>query len=143
MTRADDDARAMSSRRVRPWLESSDDVLRGALPARPPRAAHDGGPMHLEARLPSIVTRLFGRPAPRQVTRWYSARVRQGATREFPCGGGRMTVHCRNGEAWITHDGDPRDVVLLAQQSYTADRGERLTLHALKGDCVVEIQVDL
>ena len=89
------------------------------------------------------MTRLFGRAAPRQVTRWYAAQVRQGTTREFPCAGGRMTVHCRNGEAWITHDGDPRDVVLQAPQSYTTDRSERMTLHALKGDCVVEIEEEV
>jgi hypothetical protein len=99
--------------------------------------------MQHDAQAPSFMTRLFGRPAPRHVTRWYAAQVRQGTTRAFACGGGRVTVHCRDGEAWITHDGDPRDVVLQARQSYTADRGERMTLHALKGDCVVEIEEEL
>jgi hypothetical protein len=99
--------------------------------------------MQHAAQTLSFMTRLFGRPAPQQVTRWYAAQVRQGTTRAFPCAGGRTTVHCRDGEAWITHDGDPRDVVLQARQSYTADRGERMTLHALKGDCVVEIEEEL
>jgi hypothetical protein len=100
--------------------------------------------MQHDAQPSSFVARLFGGPAPpRRVTRWYAAQVRQGTTRAFPSGGGRMTVHCRDGEAWITHDGDPRDVVLQARQSYTADRGGRMTLHALKGDCVLEIEEQL
>ena len=53
----------------------------------------------------------------------------------------RLTVPCRDGEAWITQDGDPRDVVLQASQSCTADRGKRMTVHALKGDCVLESEV--
>ena len=91
---------------------------------------------------PAFMARLFARPQ-RHVTRWHGARVPQGTTREFPSSGGRLTVHCREGEAWITHDGDPRDVFIAAKQSYTADRGDRLTLHALAGDCVVEIEEEL
>ncbi|GAB3666125.1 DUF2917 domain-containing protein [Ramlibacter alkalitolerans] len=99
--------------------------------------------MQHDAQPTSFIARLFGgAPAPRRVTRWSAAQVRQGTTREFPCGG-RMTVHCRDGEAWITHDGDPRDVVLQAPQSYTADRSGRMTLHALKGNCVVEFEEEV
>jgi hypothetical protein len=92
---------------------------------------------------PSLLTLLFGRSTPRRMTRRYAAQVQQGTTRAFPGAGGRMTVHCRDGEAWITHDGDPRDVVLRGPQSYVADRAAGLTLHALKGDCVLEIEEEL
>jgi hypothetical protein len=99
--------------------------------------------MQFALQTPEFFARLFARPAAPRITRRYGAWVRQGRTQEIPRAGKRMTVHCRDGEAWITHDGDPRDVLLQPRQSYTADRGERMTLHALKGDCEVEIEVDL
>ena len=51
-------------------------------------------------------------------------------------------VHCRTGSVWITRDGDPKDVFLAAGQSYAATRAGRLNVHALQGDCGLEIQVD-
>jgi hypothetical protein len=76
-----------------------------------------------------------------RVTRWFAARVREGATQEIDAPPGVVTVHCRKGEAWITHDGDPRDVFLRAEQSYVADTRNRMTVHALK-DCLVEFEVE-
>lgn len=91
----------------------------------------------------TLMLRLLGRgPAARpRITRWFAGRVRAGASREIPLRG-RMTVHCREGEAWITHDGDPRDVFLRPAQSYAVDRRARMTLHAMRGDCVFEVQVE-
>jgi hypothetical protein len=100
--------------------------------------------MQLALSTPGFVARLF-RTAPvarPRITRWFAAHVRQGATREIAPPPGTVTVHCRSGEAWITHDGDPRDVLLQANESYEMDTRHRMTLHALRGDCVVEIQVD-
>ena len=98
--------------------------------------------MQLTLSAPSLA-RLFTPAAARpQVTRWYAARVREGTTREMEPPAGRVTVHCRGGEAWITHDGDPRDVCLRADERYVLDTRRRMTLHAVKGDCVLEIQVD-
>ncbi len=92
----------------------------------------------------AFMSRLFGLSTPERprIMRRFAARVRHGATQEFVPPSGRITVHCRDGEAWITHDGDPRDVMLQANESYTADNSNRMTLHALRGDCVLEIQVD-
>jgi hypothetical protein len=102
--------------------------------------------MLLALQPPAFMSRFFARDdnaARKRITRWFAAHVRHGATREIAPTEGRMTVHCRNGEAWITHDGDPKDVMLQANQSYAVDRrGARMTLHALSGDCVFEIQVD-
>ncbi len=88
---------------------------------------------------PTFMHRLFGR-SPARVTRWFAARVREGATREIPASG-CTTVHLREGEAWITHDGDRRDVILQGNESYHVDHAARMTLHALRGDCVLEIEV--
>ena len=53
-----------------------------------------------------------------------------------------MVVHCRRGNVWITHDGDPKDVILARGQSYAATRPGRLNVHAMHGACELEIQVD-
>ena len=90
---------------------------------------------------PAFVHRLFTFGARPRVTRWFSGRVREGATREIPCGEGRTTVYCRAGEAWITHDGARRDVILKATESYAVEHGSRMTLHSLRGDCVYEVEV--
>jgi hypothetical protein len=101
--------------------------------------------MQLALQPTSFMSRLFareGNASHSRVTRWFAAHVRGGTTREIPVATGRMTLHCRNGEAWITHDGDPKDVMLRANQSHAVDRGTRMTVHAMRGDCVFEIQVD-
>jgi hypothetical protein len=98
--------------------------------------------MQLALQTPAFMSRLFATAPRRRVTRWFAAHVRHGATREIAPPPGRVTVHCRNGEAWITHDGDPKDVMLKPNESYSVERGDRMTLHALRGDCVLEIQVD-
>lgn len=101
------------------------------------------GSMQLALETPSLMARLFTRGWRRpRVTRWFAGQVRAGATREIPHRAGRTIIHCREGEAWITHDGDPRDVVLRADQSYAVDNGGRMTLHALRADCVFEVQVE-
>ena len=100
--------------------------------------------MQIALQSATLMSRLFGMPMPvrSHVTRWFSATVRKGATREIPFPPGRVTLHCRRGEAWITHDGDPRDVLLHADESYTADNPRRMTVHAMKGDCLFDVQVE-
>lgn len=103
--------------------------------------------MQLALQTPDFLARLFAPAAARhvapRVTRRWGGLVRQGGTREIPLAGKRMTVHCRDGEAWITHDGDPRDVFLEPRQSYAVDSGQRMTLHALRGDCEFEVEAEL
>ena len=100
--------------------------------------------MQIALQSATLMSRLFGMPMPvrSHVTRRFAATVRKGATREIPFPPGRVTLHCRQGEAWITHDGDPRDVLLHADESYTADNPRRMTIHALKGDCLFDVQVE-
>jgi hypothetical protein len=92
----------------------------------------------------AFMSRLLGRDdrllATPRVTRWLAVGVPGGATRELPRASGRLTVHCRQGSVWLTHDGDPKDVVLQPNQSYTLDRRDRVTAHAMRGDCALELQ---
>lgn len=98
--------------------------------------------MLLTLQPPAFLARLFaGRPRPR-VTRWFVAHVRHGATREIAPPPGKVVLHCRQGEAWITQDGCQKDVVLQARESWKVPPGERMFVHALDGDCVLEVQVD-
>ena len=91
--------------------------------------------------LPAPLARFFTDARPR-ITRFYAAHVQAGRTREWTPPKGRVTLHCKQGEAWITRDGDPRDVMLRADESHTLDRAGRMTLHAMGGDCVFEIRVE-
>ena len=95
----------------------------------------------------NFMTRLLGREdrsqaAPTRVRRLLAVGVPAGRLQELPRGAGRMVVHCRSGEIRITHDGDPRDVVLKPNESYVVDRPARMTAFALRGDCGLELQQD-
>ena len=41
-------------------------------------------------------------------------------------------IQCIAGRAWITHDRDPRDIILEAGESHTCDRPERVIVQALE-----------
>lgn len=42
-----------------------------------------------------------------------------------------VTIECLGGSVWVTLDGDSRDVVLDAGQSFVVDRNQRTLLQAL------------
>ena len=44
------------------------------------------------------------------------------------------------GVAWITLDGDPRDIVLEAGQSFVVDSGRPLIVFALEGPAAVDVR---
>jgi hypothetical protein len=95
----------------------------------------------------SFMTRLLGRedrvqPPPAGIRRLWSLAVRSGRLRELPRWQGRMVVHCRSGEVWLTHDGDPRDVVLKKDQSHVVDSKGRMRAFAVRGDATLELQTD-
>lgn len=48
---------------------------------------------------------------------------------ERPAG---WVVACVAGSVWLTHDGDPRDIVLAAGERHVADRASRLLVQALE-----------
>lgn len=41
-------------------------------------------------------------------------------------------VQCSRGTVWVTHDGDPKDVVLVAGESYRSRSAARLIVQALE-----------
>lgn len=49
-------------------------------------------------------------------------------------------VDCLDGSVWITQEGDPRDVVLDAGQSFTLDRGGTVIVCALSHGAQVAVQ---
>jgi hypothetical protein len=78
-----------------------------------------------------------------QVTRWQAFGVKAGRLRELPKAKGTFVIHCRTGWVWITHDGDPRDIVLRPNESHRVDSDARMTAFAMRGDCALELQVDV
>lgn len=100
-----------------------------------------GGRLFAGSAALGLAARLVGAGAARpRITRWSAARVRKGDTHIVQVAPGSVTVHCREGEVWITHDGDPRDVLLQARESYAAGLRNGMSVHALE-DCVVEFEV--
>lgn len=45
-------------------------------------------------------------------------------------------IDCLEGTLWITQDGDPRDIVLMAGEYHVADRCPRLIVQALESGVV-------
>ena len=48
------------------------------------------------------------------------------------------TLECEQGSLWITHDGDPKDILLAPGQSHVAERSSRMLVHAL-GDSALRL----
>lgn len=46
------------------------------------------------------------------------------------------SVCCESGVLWLCFDGDPRDIVLEAGQTFTCDKGSPLSIHALNAGMV-------
>jgi hypothetical protein len=45
-------------------------------------------------------------------------------------------VRCESGVFWLCFDGDPKDIVLEAGQTYRCDKGTPLSIHALDAGVV-------
>ena len=82
--------------------------------------------------------RMHRRP---RVMRRFVARLERGEGRDFERVDGSVLVRCASGTLWITHDGDCKDVILSADESYRAERDQAMHLYALQ-PTVLEIEFE-
>jgi hypothetical protein len=95
----------------------------------------------LRAQNASLLEREL-RLAPRtRVTRRVALELDAGCTQVFDHVDGSVIVRCASGSVWITHDGDPKDVILDPGQSYRAEREDTMRVSALF-PCVLEIEFE-
>ena len=92
---------------------------------------HNASPLDRELHL---------RPRER-ITRRVALEIDGGCTHVLERVDDSVKVHCTSGSLWITHDGDPKDVILGPRESYCAERGDAMHLSALQ-PCVVEIEFE-
>ncbi|MDB5858362.1 MAG: hypothetical protein JWQ76_2051 [Ramlibacter sp.] len=76
-----------------------------------------------------------------RVLRRIAMEIDGGSTHALDCVDGSVMVRCASGSLWITHDGDPKDVILGADESYRAESERTMHLSALQ-PCVVEIEFE-
>ncbi|HYE38628.1 MAG TPA: DUF2917 domain-containing protein [Ramlibacter sp.] len=76
---------------------------------------------------------------PPRVTRRFVVAMRRGEHRTFERVDASVQVVCASGSLWITHDGDPKDVILYGGESYRAQREDAMHVFALQ-DCTLEIE---
>jgi hypothetical protein len=95
------------------------------------RLRHDPSHWGLDARR---------RDVPR-VRRRFAVQMAKGDHRSFERVDDSVLVVCASGSLWITHDGDPKDVIVSAGEQYRAAREDAMHLFALQ-PCVLEIQFD-
>jgi hypothetical protein len=80
------------------------------------------------------------RPMPR-ITRRFAVELEQGEGHVFERVDSTVALRCSRGSLWITHDGDPKDVILLAGESYRAEREDAMHVMALQAS-VLEIEFE-
>lgn len=95
------------------------------------RLRHNPSPLAREFRL---------RELPR-VLRRFAIDLDQGEAHQFERVDQSVTVRCAQGGVWITHDGDPKDVILMAGETYRAQREDAMHLYAL-APSVIEIEFE-
>lgn len=77
--------------------------------------------------------------APARVTRRFVVQLGKGEDHVFERVDRSVCIRCAEGSAWITHDGDPKDVILSRGETYRAEREDAMHLYALQ-PCVLEIE---
>lgn len=89
----------------------------------------------------SALTREFRlRPAPR-VTRRFAVELEQGEAHVFDSVDESFSVRVAKGGVWVTHDGDPKDLILITGEEYRAERRDPMHVYALT-PTVLEIEFE-
>src|SRR3954464_5233787 len=78
---------------------------------------------------------------PTRVTRRLAVEMFRGEHRNFERVDDSVLVCCAAGSVWITHDGDPKDVILVPGETYRAEREDAMHVFALQ-ESVLEIQFE-
>lgn len=76
-----------------------------------------------------------------RVTRRFAMQIPGGGTEVLSQVDSSVVVRCAQGSLWITQDGVPKDVILDADQSFRAEGGQPMHVHALQ-PCLVEIEFE-
>jgi hypothetical protein len=78
---------------------------------------------------------------PTRVKRRFAVEIGKGEHRVFERVDDSVHVRCATGSLWITHDGDPKDVILVPGETYRAEREDAMHIFALQ-DCILEIEFE-
>src|SRR5215218_453413 len=76
---------------------------------------------------------------PARVTRRFVVAMGKGEARIFEHVDASVMIKPATGSLWITHDGDPKDVILYPQDTYRAEREDAMHVFALQ-DSTFEIE---
>ena len=87
------------------------------------------------------LTRALGLQRKPRVIRRFVAQLPKGEARVFERVDSSVQLRCAAGSAWITQDGDCKDVILQPQESYRAEREQPMHVFAL-ADCVLELEFE-
>src|SRR5215203_1985636 len=72
------------------------------------------------------------RREPTLVRRRFAIQLGQGEHHTLEHVDASVLVCCTQGSLWITHDGDPKDVILVSGEHYWAEREDAMHLYALR-----------
>jgi hypothetical protein len=89
----------------------------------------------------SPITRELRMHRPPRVTRRFVASMDKGEHRTFERVDDTVLVCCASGSLWITHDGDPKDVILSGGETYRAQREQAMHVFSMS-DCLLEIEFE-
>jgi len=95
------------------------------------RLRHNHSPLHRELHI----------HPPTRVKRRHALELEQGEAQRFEQVDASVMIVCAVGSVWITHDGDPKDIVLGPRESYRADRDKAMHVYALQPS-VLEIEFE-